>query len=40
MLAPLLLARDARADIPDLRVRVLRFTDLALADTRRVDRLL
>jgi len=37
MLAPLVLARDARADIPDLRVRVLRFADLALADSRRAD---
>ena len=40
MLAPLVQARDdARADSPDLRDRVLRFADLALATDRRVDRL-
>ncbi len=41
MLAPLVRARDAaRADVPDVRERVLRFVDLALAADRRIDRLL
>jgi hypothetical protein len=40
VLAPLVHARDAaRADSPDLRERVLRFVDLALAAERRIDRL-
>jgi len=40
MLAPLVLARDAaRADTPDVRERLLRFVDLALAADRRIDRL-
>jgi len=40
MLAPLVHARDAaQVDTPDLRERVLRFADLALAATLRVDRL-
>jgi hypothetical protein len=40
MLAPLVEARDdARRHTPDLRDRVLRFADLALATDRRVDRL-
>jgi hypothetical protein len=40
MLAPLVLAReDARRHTPDLRDRVLRFADLALATDRLVDRL-
>ncbi len=40
MLAPLVRARDvARAGTPDLRERVLRFVDLALAADRRIDRL-
>jgi hypothetical protein len=40
MLAPLVHARDAaRVDTPDLRERVLRFADLALAAELRVDRL-
>ena len=40
MLAPLVRARDAaRSDTPDLRERVLRFVDLALAADRRIDRL-
>lgn len=40
MLAPLQRARDAdRADTPELRDRVLRFADRALAEDRRVDRL-
>jgi hypothetical protein len=40
MLAPLVHARDAaRADSPNLRERVLRFVDLALAAERRIDRL-
>ena len=40
MLAPLVDARDsARRDLHDLRERVLRFADLALAADRRVDRL-
>jgi hypothetical protein len=39
MLAPLVQARDAaRDDTPDLRERVLRFVDLALAAERRIDR--
>ena len=38
MLAPLVHARDAaRADSPDLRERVLRFVDPALATERRID---
>jgi hypothetical protein len=40
MLAPLVQAReDARRHSPDLRDRLLRFADLALATDRRVDRL-
>jgi hypothetical protein len=40
MLAPLVRARDAaRTDTPDVRERVLRFVDLALAADRRIDRL-
>jgi hypothetical protein len=40
MLAPLVQARDdARRHTPDLRERVLRFADLALATDRLVDRL-
>jgi hypothetical protein len=40
MLAPLVLARDAaRAGVTDLRARLLRFVDLALAAERGVDRL-
>ncbi len=40
MLAPLVLARDAaRASVTDLRERMLRFVDLALAAARGVDRL-
>jgi hypothetical protein len=40
MLAPLVQAREAaRDDTPDLRARVLRFIDLALAAERRIDRL-
>ena len=40
MLAPLLRDRDAtRSDTHDLRARVLRFVDLALAADRRIDRL-
>jgi hypothetical protein len=40
MLAPLVRARDAaRADGPNVRERVLRFVDLALAADRRIDRL-
>jgi hypothetical protein len=40
MLAPLVHARDAaRADTPDLRHRILRFADLALATELRLDRL-
>jgi hypothetical protein len=40
MLAPLLRARDAtRSDTHDLRGRLLRFVDLALAADRRIDRL-
>jgi hypothetical protein len=40
MLAPLVRARDtARADVPDVRERVIRFVDLALAADRRIDRL-
>src|SRR5262249_11550629 len=39
MLAPLVQARDApKNDTPDLRERVLRFVDLALASDRRIDR--
>jgi hypothetical protein len=40
MLAPLVRARDAaRADVPDIRERVVRFVDLALVADRRIDRL-
>jgi hypothetical protein len=40
MLAPLVHERDAAcADVPDVRDRVLRCVDLALAAERRVDRL-
>jgi hypothetical protein len=40
MLAPLVRARDAAsAELPDVRGRVLRFVDLALAADRRIDRL-
>ena len=40
LLAPLVRARDAvRIDVPELRDRVLRFTDLALTAQRGVDRL-
>lgn len=40
MLAPLVRARDAtRADGPNVRERVLRFVDLALAADRRLARL-
>lgn len=40
MLAPLVRARDAAsADLPDVRGRLLRFVDLALAADRRIDRL-
>ena len=40
LLAPLVHERDlARADIPDLRERVCRFVDRALAAERRIDRL-
>ncbi len=40
MLAPLVHARDAaRADVPDVRERVVRFVNLALGADRRIDRL-